>query len=317
MIRQDDPWRLPALQRFGTQLRDAESAERRQRGRRPRRWRPVSLRAAAVVVALALIAGALELVSPAGALSPINHAPAAAAQSRYVRFSSALEVAANGHQITRFTEQGELDFVTGDYATTLSRPDVGERVQRRRVGDVFYGAASHRGEQVSSVQWRAIRIAGARNASVQAPGGYTLMDPQVVFRVMAGARAPITVVGHEALNGVPTTHYRLSTSLGAFLAAEHGSPSTASAYENVEAELGVWLDGRGRPVRVEAKFAGPSPFGAATMTTLINFTDYGAVVTVRQPSNAVASPRSGAFGALGGDPLRTIELLLFGRAHAG
>jgi hypothetical protein len=178
---------------------------------------------------------------------------------------------------------------------------------------VFYGAASHRGEQASSVQWRAIGIAGARGKSAQAPGGYTLMDPQVIFRVMEGARAPVTVVGHEELDKMPTTHYRLSTSLSAFLAAEQDSSTDVSAYENVEAELGVWLDGDGRPVRVEANFTGPSPFGNATMTTVIEFTEYGAPVVVRAPSAAALSPRSNTtpVGPIEGDPIQVFERLLF------
>jgi len=264
---------------------------------------------------LALIAAVLDLVSPAGALSPINHAPVAAAQSRSVRFSSELEVAVNGRRITHFTEHGELNFATGDYATALNPSDTDERIERRRVGDVFYGVQLHPGARASSTRWRAIGVAGRPRASVLAPGGYSLIDPQVVFRVLAGARSPVMVVGHEKLDGTPTTHYRLSTSLAAFLSAEQSSLADVSRFEGVDATLDVWLDGQGRPKRVAASFAGESRLGNATMTTIVDFTDYGLAVTVRPPSNVAFSPRSNtpSFGALGGDPLLAVELLLFAR----
>ena len=311
MTRADDPWRLPALERLGAQLRDAERADRDQPAPHPGRRRPLSLRAAPLIVALALIAAALELVTPAGAVSPINHAPTAAAQSRSVRFSSEFDVTVNGGRLTRLTEQGELDFATGDYATTLNWPSTGEHIEKRRVGGMFYGLQFHSGALPSSERWRAIRIAQRRGESMPAPGGYTLMDPQVIFRVLAGSRSPVSVVGHEQLEGAATTHYRLSATLAAFLAAEQESATGVSAYNGVAATLDVWLDGKGRPRRVEASFAGASRLGEARMSTLVDFTDYGAAVTVRAPSHATVSTRSNVFSTRGEDPTRVLERVLF------
>lgn len=315
MSRSDDRWRLPALERLGAQLREAEDAERHAGARRARPWRPISLRVAVLLAALALIAVALNVVTPAGALSPINHAPAAAAQSKTVRFNSVLAATLNGHRLTRFTQHGELNFATGDYETTLNRADTSERIERRRVGGVFFGVQSHVGEKAPHVRWHAIRVGGRPGEARPAPGGYTLMDPQVVFRVLARSHSAVNVVGHEALNGTPTTHYRLSTTLAAFLAAEGSSPAEVSSYESVGATMDVWLDRQGRPRQVRASFVGPSRFGNATMTTLADFTDYGAPATVRPPSHVAVSSRSdtASLGALGGDPLREIELVLFAR----
>lgn len=315
MTRENDRWRLPALERFGAQLREAECAEPQAAAQRPSRWRPSRTRAAAVVAGLALIAVVLDAVTPAGALSPINHAPAAAAQSKTVRFNAVLEVTLNGRRLTRFTQHGELDFATGDYETTLNRPDTSERIERRRIGDVFYGVQLHTDERAPQARWHAIRVGGKPSEVAPAPGGYTLMDPQVIFRVLARSHSPVSVIGHEELDGTPTTHYHLSTSLAAFLAAEQGSVVDVSSYESVDTTLDVWLDKQGRPKQAKASFAGLSRFGKTTMTTLADFTDYGAPVIVRPPSHAPVSPRNDAasLGALGGDPLREIERLLFTR----
>jgi hypothetical protein len=308
MTPEDNPWRTPALERFGEQLREAERAETQAAGRRAeRRWLSPA-RATAVVAAIALLVGVLEVV-PAGALSPVNHAPAAARQSGSVQFDSALQVSLNGRTLTHFTEVGELDFVTGDYATTLSL--AGEHFDRRRVGDTFYGRQLHTHERIASERWHAVHVEQEPDGFDRVPGGYTLIDPQVVFRVLAGSRSPVTRVGRQEIAGAQTTHYRLSTSLAAFLSAEGGPVSDPARYETVQATVDVWLDAKDRPRRVQASFAGATRLGTATMTSVVDFSSYGEPVTVRRPSAFDVSRRSAASTALLGDPLRAVELLLF------
>ncbi len=309
MTPEEEPWRPAALERLGAELREVEANEKLASRRRPRWLGATRTRLAALLVALAVIAGVVEAVTPAGALSPINRAPAAAAQARSVRFSSTLEVAVNGHQLQRLTEEGALNFANGDYETAL-RLGRG-RTDRRKVGNVFYALQRGPGDLEGGV-WRAFRGAAG---SASPPGGGTLIDPQVVFGVLAGARSPVTVVGHEQLGGAPTTHYRLSTTLNAFLAAEASPFRNSRHYQTVSATLDVWLDERGRPTRVEATFSGDSRVGAATMAMVLEFREYGAPVTVHAPSKATLSRRTDrtAIGPLGGDPLEPIEILLFGR----
>jgi hypothetical protein len=310
MTPEDTRWRTPALERFGEQLRAAERAQTQTAAPRSGRRRLSPARAAAVVAAIALLAGVFVVV-PAGALSPVNHAPAAARQSGSVGFDSVLQVSLNGRTLTHFTEVGELDFVTGNYATTLSL--AGERVDRRRVGDVFYGRQLHAHGRASSERWHAVRVEQAPDGFDRIPGGYTLIDPQVVFRVLAGSHSPVTRVGRQEIAGIQTTHYRLSTSLAAFLSAEDGPASDLAQYDPVQATVDVWLDAKDRPRRVQTSFAGPARLGAATMTSVIDFSNYGKPVTVRPPAATDVSPRSAASTALLGDPLRAVEHLLFAR----
>jgi hypothetical protein len=310
MTPEDNRWRTPTLERFGEQLREAERAETQTAARRPQRRRLSPTRAAAVVAAIALLAGVFVVV-PAGALSPVNHAPAAARQSGSVAFDSALQVSLNGRTLTHFAEVGEVDFVTGDYATTLSL--AGETVDRRRVGDVFYGRQLHDHGRASSERWHAVHVEQAPDGFDRVPGGYTLIDPQVVFRVLAGSHSPVTRVGQQEIAGIQTTHYRLSTSLAAFLATEGGPVGDLARYETVQATVDVWLDAKDRPRRVQTSFAGPARLGAATMTSVIDFSNYGEPVTVHPPSASDVSPRSAASTALLGDPLQAVEHLVFAR----
>jgi hypothetical protein len=174
MMREDDRWRAPALERFGAQLREAERARTRAAARAPRRRRPAPARAAATLALLGLLAAVL-VVTPAGALSPVNHAPAAARQSGSVQFDSTLQVSLNGRALTHFAEVGELNFVTGDYATTLSL--AGGGFDRRRVGDTFYGRQLHTHERIASERWHAVHIEQEPDGFDRVPGGYTLIDP--------------------------------------------------------------------------------------------------------------------------------------------
>lgn len=315
MSPKDDDWRLPALKEFGEQLQRAESAAHARESvlaHGPSRWRRRSVRAVALLGTVALLAAALDVVTPAGASSPINHAPAAAAQSKSVRFSSALQVTINGHALARLTEVGAVDFATGDYTTTLDLKGGSKRIERQRLGDTLY-VQQHRGGGQDGRAY-AIHLAKLGLAPSTWPRGYTLIDPQVVFRVLAGARSPVAVVGHGNLDGTQTTHYRLSTNLSAFLAAEGGAPDVRGSYESTGATLDVWLDGHGRPRRVSVSFTGSSRFGDATLTAAINFSRYGAPVLVRAPPTVGPSvSEAGIPPSLSADPIRLLERLFFSR----
>jgi hypothetical protein len=299
------------------QLRDLEGAE--EQGRAPgkgRRRRRISISgglAAAVIAILALVLTGRV----ADALSPINRAPAAAAAAESVHFSSAITIALGGRQRERFTEQGQIDFAKGDFSTTLSLGQAGGTVERRIVGGVFYIAQVRRGARPArGVHWIALRLADGQRASfTSAPEGDAFTDPPVLFRAMARTRAPVRIVGAENIDGVRITHYRLSTDLASFLHASSPSGQTSTSYRKVAAILNVWLDGRGRPRRVDEAFAGAGALGPARITTRIDFTGYGEPVAVRAPARTfVTSERRIATpGPLFADPSRLFERLLLTR----
>ena len=306
-----DPWRLPVLDRIGAQLRELENADATRRRRRR-----ISL-SGGLVAALVAAFAVLNMSQLAKALSPINRAPAAAAASESVRFRSAIAIVLNGQQRERFTERGEIDFAKGDFSTALDRGQSGGTLERRIVGGVFYIAQVRRsGRAGGPVHWLALRLAGGRRATfASAPEGDAFTDPPVLFRAMARTRARVAIVGHEQIEGVATTHYRLFTDLAAFLRASSPSAEVSPSYRKVGAALNVWLDGRGRPRRVDETFAGVSARGPARITTRIDFSGYGEPVVVRAPAKAFVTSqrRIGTPGPLVGDPGRLFERLVLTR----
>jgi hypothetical protein len=304
-----DPWRLPVLDRLGAQLRELERAEATRRRRRR-----ISLSGglvAALVVALAV----LTMGQLAKALSPVNRAPAAAAASESVRFSSTITITVNGHQYGRFTEHGDIDFARRNYRTTLELGH-GEAIEQRRVDGLLYIAQLPGGRgQRAPIRWQSAPLAHeASGAFASAPESEEFTSPLVLLDELGGTRAPVKVVGMKDLGGVPTTLYRLQTNLASLVSASPGAAGPPSSYRGIGATLTVWLDRHGRPRRVDETVAGTSTGGEASITTVTDFTGYGQPVAVRAPSKlSVRAKRSiPAPSPLAASPSRSFERLLFG-----
>jgi hypothetical protein len=287
-----DPWRLPALERLGAQFRDLENADQPVRPIESRsRWRPILVcgggLAAVFVSALVL----LDTGRPAAALSAINHASAAAAESRTVRFHSAITIVIAGHDFRGFTERGQIDFLTGAYTTTLNLGPAGGVLERRNVAGVLYIAQLRGRRSASRVRWLAIRLAGSHGATgSSALERDPITDPPLLLRALAGIRSAVIVAGRQELAGVPTTRYHLVTDLGSFLRATSRSAGDRK-YRTVTVALTVWLDDQGRPRRVDETFAGVSYLGPASITNDVIFSNYGGRVIVPAPPKRFLSPR--------------------------
>jgi len=115
-----------------------------------------------------------------------------------------------------------------------------------------------------------------------------MADPRNTLPMLAtvGALEP---AGTKTINGVATTHYSLAVNLEA---AARLSPDLASAVNGLITEgvtvqdVHVWIDSRQRPVRLftslEVLDSGPNP-QVRTRTQTINYTDWGAPVTIAAP----------------------------------
>jgi hypothetical protein len=305
-----DPWRLGVLDRLGAQLRELERAEaiRRQRRR-------ISI-SGGLVAALVAAFALLDMGQLAHALTPVNRAPAAAAASESVRFHSTITIAASGGQQARFTEHGEIDFARRNYRTTLQLGPGGGAIEQRRVDGVLYSAQLPGGHsQHPPIRWLGFPLAHeASTTFASAPESQEFTSPLVLLDELGGIRAPVKLVGTEALHGVPTTIYRLQTNLASLLSASPGTGSPPLSYRGIGATLTVWLDRHGRPRRVDETVAGASSAGEASITTLTDFTGYGQPVAVRAPTKiSVTAKRSIlAPSPLAASPSRSFERLLFG-----
>jgi hypothetical protein len=310
-----DPWRFGALERLGRQFRELERKDRAVRakaaGRRRRRIAISGGLAAGLVAVFALVlAGRV-----ADALSPINRAPAAAAASESVRFSSTITITVNGGQpYGRFTGHGEIDFARRNYRTRLELGH-GEAIEQRRVDGILYIAQLPGGRsQHAPIRWQAAPLAHeASTTFASAPESEEFTNPLVLLDELGGTRALVKVIGTEGLDGVPTILYRLQTNLASLLSASRVTRSEPSSYRAVGATLTVWLDRHGRPRRVDETVAGASSAGAASITTVTDFTAYGQPVAVGAPRKiSVRSKRSiVAPSPLAASPSRSFERLLF------
>jgi hypothetical protein len=310
MTRRDDPWRLPALDKLGAQLRSLEDAHRPDSASASRRlWRPISISGAGVAAALVVALVFIDTGRPASALSAITHAPTAAAEARSVRFQSTVKIVISGGVFRGFRETGQIDFATGAYSTSLASGPSGGLLERRLVAGVLYVGQVRRGNLESRTRWLAIRLAGGQSATVaSAREADPILDPSLLLRALATAHSGVTVIGRQELDGAPTTRYRLVTDLGSFLRASSGE-SAHEADRNVSVTLDVWLDARGRPRRLDETFFGASYLGPASITTDVVFSGYGAPVAVTAPAGLVqpAPLRVAAPDVLGPDPLRLFK----------
>jgi hypothetical protein len=255
------------------------------------------------VIAVAVTCVLLILTSgrSAQARSVINEAPRVAEGSGTVRFRSVLTITVNGRPRDGITEQGAIDFASGAYTTRVRFGNAGQLLERRSSGGVLYTAERrpNAGAGRGPTRWVATPLQRGSGGTLPFEGD-AFTDPPSVFRALSGIRAPVTRTGRERLNGVPATRYHLLTDLESFLRPSEGHVENPVAYRRVQASVDVWIDARGRPLRVDETFTGPSAAGPTIMTTVVRFSDYGRPVSVSAPTGFV--PRS-AKGSAPPNPL--------------
>lgn len=126
------------------------------------------------------------------------------------------------------------------------------------------------------------------------------VDPAKLIQQIAAA-GTITRVTHDAVNGVPTTHYAITVDVAKMATSLSGNPAEQQAQREL-AEHGVrtvpfdvWVDADNLPVRVvtHVAYAEPATGQSAQVTVTINYTDWGKPVTI-------TAPPADQVGSLGG-----------------
>jgi hypothetical protein len=265
----------------------------------------------AILAAMAALAGGIaELVTPAAAESPVNRAPAQARRASTVRFSSSVQALVDGRHPYGFSEHGSLDFARAGFRAIFSVPGGGTPVERRRVGRLLYVTTSAReGSGRSSRSWVAVPITPG---GVQLGGGYTVIDPAVVFKVLEGARH-VHDLGTARIGGEPITHYRLASNLNEFLRAQYGT-GYRPQYTPPSGVLDVWLDREGRPLRVQGRFSAHTAAGQVTLVLTSRFAGYGQAIRIAAPTGPIIAVASAHSEALLHDPTQLLARVLFGKA---
>jgi hypothetical protein len=310
--RTHNPWDLPTLRTIGAPYAKEQEEQRRPRGQaRQRTRRRVMLASGAVAAAGAAIVLVLAPGRSAQARSIVNEAPAAAEHAGSLAFSSTLTIRVDGGSRPGIGEEGEINFLTGDYRTTTRFQSTHQLSERRRVGDLVYASRGHVADRPGQqTRWDAAPVAR------WAPGGFAyesdaFTDPISIFRTLAHIGAPVRRIRRQSIEGAPTTLYRLSTNLEAFLARNEGHVQDPAMYRRVAATLEVWIDDQGRPRQVVETFSAAD----TSLRTVVRFHDYSLPVSVDAPAQSLVRSIGSAVQSnpLGSDPGSLLPRLLFFR----
>jgi hypothetical protein len=307
--RAHNPWDLPTLRTICAPYLQVQE-EQRQRRVRARQWarRRAILASGGLAAAVVAIVLVLNPGRSARANSIVNEAPRAAEQAGSLQFDSTLTIREAGHRRPGVTEEGAIDFLTGDYSTK-TRFQSTQLIERRSVNGLVYASRGPVAQGSSEpTHWDSSPVEKG------APGGFAyetdaFTDPLSFFRALAHIAAPVRRIGPRTVHGVATTLYRLPTNLGAFLAPNTGRIQDPGMYRRVDARLEVWLDREGRPRQVVETFSA----GNTLMQTVVSFHGYSLPVTVQAPAKALVHPTRGAVkrNPLGGGPTPLFVRLLF------
>ena len=197
-------------------------------------------------------------------------APALAERAGSVRFRSSFSIRVGSDQFPRYTESGVISFATSEYETELALGKHGPHVQRKFRNGLLYAREVQTHSRVAPTPWLAYRVGPVVQLS-----DHSLIDPQVIFALMAGSSGTPDVVNHEFVGTVHTTHYRVSTSLHALLSAESEPATLTRSLEDAPGTLDVWVDNAGRPLRVEARFLRRAELRSREMRIAVRLDDYG------------------------------------------
>jgi hypothetical protein len=114
-------------------------------------------------------------------------------------------------------------------------------------------------------------------------------DPASILGYLKGVSGQITVVGHETVNAVQTTHYRATVNYAKAIAnMRRTNPAAATALQQSidktgtrTAPVDVWVDGSGLMRQERVSVAMPALGGS--MTIVLSLSDFGVPVHVSAP----------------------------------
>ncbi|NEE06335.1 hypothetical protein G3M58_07780 [Streptomyces sp. SID7499] len=183
--------------------------------------------------------------------------------------------------------QGAVDLDDGDSVMTLTME--GQRIEQRVIDQVLYQKLP-KGQAPGGKPW--IKIDLGKVAARQGAGDRSMSDPaQSAAYAKAITDQDVTKKGSATVNGVKTTHYRVSVDV-----AELPDGDTLRKQVGPTLPMDVWLDDEGRMRRqqIDMTVKGPqasqrSSSGASsapekvTVRTVMDFTDFGTEVEADAP----------------------------------
>ncbi|MFF1272565.1 hypothetical protein ACFVZC_03970 [Streptomyces marokkonensis] len=207
------------------------------------------------------------------------------AEAESARMTVSMKMAAEGKSVTSDGE-GVLDLAGGDSVMTIEAE--GERLEQRVVDEILYQKAPGQ-KAPGGKPW--IKIDLRKVAEQQGVNNQQIGDPA---RTAAYAKAitdkDVTEVGTEKIDGVNTTHYRVSVDVARLPGGDQMREQLGPTLP-----MQVWLDEEGRlrrqqidmTVKAPASASAKPDSGAAPqqleMTTVMQFSDFGTEVDAEAP----------------------------------
>lgn len=183
--------------------------------------------------------------------------------------------------------QGAVDLDDGDSVMTLTVQ--GQQIEQRVVDQVLYQKMP-KGRAPGGKPW--IKIDLGRVAAQQGTGDQSMSDPaQSAAYAKAITDKDVAKKGTATVNGVKTTHYRVSVDV-----AELPNGDTLRKQVGPALPMDVWLDDEGRMRRQQMDMTIKAPEatqrssadassapGKVTVRTVMDFTDFGTEVEADEP----------------------------------
>lgn len=147
------------------------------------------------------------------------------------------------------------------------------------------------GLPVPAGKWLKFDPKDKSNASSPLAPILALADPQKQLAVF-GSPKDLTLVGDENVEGVDTSHYRVTVESAAF-AKNAGLPAEATKLLPPELTIDLWLDSDNRPIKMRQEFE----IQGSKSTTEQVYSDYGTDVTIDVPADKdTVTPRQAGIG---------------------
>ncbi|MEU3661101.1 LppX_LprAFG lipoprotein [Streptomyces sp. NPDC032940] len=204
------------------------------------------------------------------------------AEAETAKMTIKVKADANGKSVTA-DGRGALDLAEGDSTMTITAE--GQSIEQRVVDQVLYQKAPDP-KASGGKSWMKIdlkRVAGRQGANPQQIG-----DPaQSAAYAKAVTDKDVSEVGTEEINGVDTTHYKVSIDVAKL-------PGGAQLGKQIGPTLPmqIWLDDEGRIRRQQIEMALKTPASArpeggvasqVKVSTLMEFSDFGTKVDAEAP----------------------------------
>jgi len=297
------------------QLEQEQAGQAAPAPRRPGRFpgrargRLLPVGAAVGVVILAVVFALLQLHGTSRALADPARGAAAAERERTFRFSSRSELLFADGRSRLSLAQGEVDLAIPAFRVRVDSGPGSSGFERV----VFPGAVYARPLTPAAARpWLGAHLSPTAQITPRAASGEGIGDPLGLLALLSkshGAR----LVGTERVAGEIARHYRLHSTLGAFLLLERRHALTRIAA--IPVTIDVWQDDANRVLRATRDFALGGP-RRERLNVETDFFAYGQPTAISVPAG-VALIGSQRLSPLAGDPLASgaLSALTFGAEH--